>query len=88
MSTRRRRSPLKFTQDEINDLVLKLEALLPNSSSRCTSTVATSKILEETCNYIKILNKKLDDLSLKLASIDGEAFTILLQQLAQSPDEN
>ncbi|CAN4116612.1 unnamed protein product [Withania somnifera] len=88
MSSRRKRSSSKLTQDEINDLVLKLQTLLPNSSSRCTSKVEASKILEETCNYIKMLHKEVDDLSLKLASIDGEAFAILLQQLAQSRDES
>ncbi|CAN4092010.1 unnamed protein product [Withania somnifera] len=75
MSSRRKRSSLKLTQHEIDDLVLKLQALLPDSSSRCTSTVTTSKILEEICNYIKMLDKEVDDLSLKLVSIDGEAFT-------------
>nr|XP_016474795.1 PREDICTED: transcription factor PRE6-like [Nicotiana tabacum] len=67
MSSRRRRSVLRLTPDEISDLVLKLQALLPDSSSRCTSEVSASKTLEETCNYIKMLHSEVDDLSKKLS---------------------
>ncbi|XP_055828474.1 transcription factor ILI5-like [Solanum dulcamara] len=71
MSSRRRsNNNSRFTQDEINDLVLKLQSLLPNSSARCTSTEASSsKILEEICNYIKMLHSEVDDLSEKLSQV-------------------
>ncbi|XP_059306721.1 transcription factor PRE3-like [Lycium ferocissimum] len=70
MSSRRRSNNSRFTQDEINDLVLKLQSLLPNSSSsRCNSGVPASKILEETCNYIRMLHSEVDDLSEKLSQI-------------------
>ncbi|KAM3319081.1 transcription factor PRE3 [Capsicum chacoense] len=76
MSSRRRSNNSRFTQDEINDLVLKLQSLLPNSSSRCTSRAASSsKILEETCNYIRKLHSEVDDLSEKLSQVLDSADT-------------
>nr|XP_016439767.1 PREDICTED: transcription factor ILI6-like [Nicotiana tabacum] len=78
MSSRRRRSALKLTPDEISDLVLKLQALLPDSSSRCTSEVPASKTLEETCNYIKMLHSEVDDLSEKLSQKLASTDSILM----------
>ncbi|KAF3669615.1 Transcription factor PRE5 [Capsicum baccatum] len=76
MSSRRRSNNSRFTQDEINDLVLKLQSLLPNSSSRCTSRASSSsKILEETCNYIRKLHSEVDDLSEKLSQVLDSADT-------------
>uniref|UniRef100_A0A3Q7FRS1 BHLH domain-containing protein n=1 Tax=Solanum lycopersicum TaxID=4081 RepID=A0A3Q7FRS1_SOLLC len=71
MSSRRRsNNNSRFTQDEISDLVLKLQSLLPNSFSRCTTTVtSSSKILEEACNYIRKLHNEVDDLSEKLSQV-------------------
>ncbi|KAK4362458.1 hypothetical protein RND71_017699 [Anisodus tanguticus] len=70
MSSRRRSSNSRFTQDEINDLVLKLQSLLPNSSSHRTSRVLpASKILEETCNYIRMLHSEVDDFSERLSQV-------------------
>lgn len=39
MSSRRRRRATSFTDAELNGLVLKLQALLPDSSSSCTTKV-------------------------------------------------
>nr|XP_009773320.1 PREDICTED: transcription factor ILI5-like [Nicotiana sylvestris] len=76
-----RRSSSRFSQDEINDLVLKLQSLLPNSSSHCTSRVPAPKILEETCNYIRMLHNEVDDLSERLsqilASVDTNTVDVL-----------
>ncbi|KAK4350515.1 hypothetical protein RND71_029828 [Anisodus tanguticus] len=68
MSCRRRSNNSRLTQEEINDLVLKLQSLLPNSSSS-NSRVPASKILEETCNYIRMLHSEVDDLSEKLSQL-------------------
>ncbi|KAL1810231.1 hypothetical protein ACET3Z_027221 [Daucus carota] len=80
----------RITDDELKELVLKLQALIPaESSSRSTTRVSSSKILKETCNYIKKLHKEVDDLSTRLTylldsmdsnSVDVETLRSLLQQ--------
>ncbi|KAL8529616.1 hypothetical protein ACS0TY_006879 [Phlomoides rotata] len=83
MSSRRGRSS-RITEDEINDLILKLQPLLSESSSS-NSKVSSSKILKETCNYLKKLHKEVDDLSEKLSQlvasgrIDADAIRSLLR---------
>ncbi|KAH6754837.1 activation-tagged 1 [Perilla frutescens var. hirtella] len=85
MSSRRERAS-RITEDEINDLILKLQPLLPDSSSRCHTKVSASKILKETCNYLKKLHKEVDDLSEGLSqliasgSVDADTIRALLQQ--------
>ncbi|CAL5362187.1 unnamed protein product [Camellia sinensis] len=78
-----------ISEDEINDLVTKLQALLPNSSSRSRTRVPASKILKETCSYIQRLHREVDDLSNKLSQIlanmdttgvDSDILRSLLQQ--------
>ncbi|KAL3819393.1 hypothetical protein ACJIZ3_005298 [Penstemon smallii] len=87
MSNRRRVS--RITEDEAQELILKLQTLLPDSSSRCNSKVSASNILKETCNYIKKLQKEVDDLSDRLtqlassgdiSSIDADIIASLLHQ--------
>ncbi|KAK1435802.1 hypothetical protein QVD17_01571 [Tagetes erecta] len=69
MSSRRTRGP-KTREREIDNLVLKLQALLPSSSSSYNKTkVPLSKILEETCNYIKSLRTKGDNLGERLSQL-------------------
>ncbi|KAK6128224.1 hypothetical protein DH2020_038028 [Rehmannia glutinosa] len=88
MSNRRARVS-RITEDEINDLILKLQTLLPDSSSRCNSRVSAPKILKETCNYLKKLHKEVDDLSERLSQLlasgvittnDADIIRTLLQQ--------
>ncbi|XP_015883523.1 transcription factor PRE3 [Ziziphus jujuba] len=73
MSSRRsssssRSAASKPTDDEINELVLKLQTLLP--LLRHNSTVAeASTILEETCSYIKRLRREVDNLSERLSQL-------------------
>ncbi|XP_059645382.1 transcription factor ILI4-like [Cornus florida] len=89
MSNRRSTNASRITEDEINELVVKLQALLPDSSRRGSSTVPASKILKETCSYIKRLHKEMDDLSERLSQllasvdsngIDADILRSLLQQ--------
>ncbi|MBA0621226.1 hypothetical protein Godav_006872 [Gossypium davidsonii] len=95
----------KITDDELNALILSLGTLLPQlnhgphgrvvfsslffilSSSLASSS--TTKILKETCSYIRRLQKEVDDLSERLSqcldsmditSSDAEFLTNLLQQ--------
>ncbi|KAL0286050.1 UNVERIFIED_CONTAM: Transcription factor ILI6 [Sesamum calycinum] len=81
----------RLTEDEINGLVLRLQELLPSdSSSSCNNTkVSASKIVKETCNYIKKLQKEVDDLSDRLSqllasgditALDADIIRRLLQQ--------
>ncbi|KAK6117964.1 hypothetical protein DH2020_042966 [Rehmannia glutinosa] len=90
MSNRRAKSSVsRITEDEVNDLVFKLQALLPDSTSRSNKRVSASKVLKETCNYIKNLHKEVDDLSEKLSqllasgditSFDADIIRTLLKQ--------
>ncbi|XP_039146364.1 transcription factor ILI5-like [Dioscorea cayenensis subsp. rotundata] len=64
MSSRRSRN---ITEEEINELISKLQTLLPESRRRGTGPAA--KLLKETCNYIKSLHKEVDDLSDRLAEL-------------------
>ncbi|KAI7725208.1 hypothetical protein M8C21_015166 [Ambrosia artemisiifolia] len=69
MSSRRTRTA-RNRENDIDILVSKLQALLPASSSGCNKTrVPASKILEETCNYIKSLRAKGDSLGERLSQL-------------------
>ncbi|KAG6601421.1 Transcription factor PRE6, partial [Cucurbita argyrosperma subsp. sororia] len=81
MSTRTprsRRSPLPSTtisDHQIADLISKLHQLIPqirnrpSSSSSSSSTVSASKVLQETCNFIRSLEREVDDLSERLSEL-------------------
>ncbi|KAJ9163630.1 hypothetical protein P3X46_023279 [Hevea brasiliensis] len=69
MSSRRSSGATKITEDEINELILKLQALLPQLNQRQSSRVSASKILKETCSYIRKLQREVDDLSERLSQL-------------------
>ncbi|BAT79667.1 transcription factor PRE3-like [Vigna umbellata] len=74
MSSRRSRSrqtgtSRNITDDQINDLVSKLQQLLPEIRERRSDKVSASKVLQETCNYIKSLHREVDDLSERLSEL-------------------
>ncbi|PSS33712.1 Transcription factor like [Actinidia chinensis var. chinensis] len=81
MSSRRSRQSAgtssRITDDQINDLVSKLQQLLPEIRNRRANKVPASKVLQETCNYIRSLNREVDDLSERLsqllATIDADS---------------
>ncbi|XP_057806419.1 transcription factor ILI3-like [Salvia miltiorrhiza] len=63
MSSRRARAS-RLTEDELNNLIFKLHASLPHhSNSTSDKKTSAAKILKRTCNYIKKLQKEVDDLS-------------------------
>ncbi|XP_072980355.1 transcription factor ILI3-like [Typha angustifolia] len=66
MSSSRRN---RITDEEINDLISKLQSLLPESRRRNTSRASASKLLKETCSYIKSLHREVDDLSDRLSEL-------------------
>ncbi|CAJ1975260.1 unnamed protein product [Sphenostylis stenocarpa] len=74
MSSRRSRSrqtssSRSITDDQINDLVSKLQQLLPEIRDRRSDKVSASKVLQETCNYIRSLHREVDDLSERLSEL-------------------
>ncbi|EER94274.1 hypothetical protein BDA96_01G269800 [Sorghum bicolor] len=70
MSSRRSRSrassggPSRISDEQISDLVTKLQALLPDARLRTNdSRVPSARVLQETCSYIRSLHREVDDLS-------------------------
>uniref|UniRef100_A0A0E0GN35 BHLH domain-containing protein n=1 Tax=Oryza nivara TaxID=4536 RepID=A0A0E0GN35_ORYNI len=66
-----RRASSRITDDEINELISKLQSLLPESSRRrgATSRSPATKLLKEMCSYIKSLHREVDDLSERLSEL-------------------
>ncbi|KAK9116791.1 hypothetical protein Sjap_015738 [Stephania japonica] len=73
MSSRRSRSrqsgSSRITDDQITDLVSKLQQLVPELRSRNSDMVSAAKVLQETCNYIRSLHREVDDLSERLSEL-------------------
>ncbi|KAE9609618.1 hypothetical protein Lal_00006879 [Lupinus albus] len=76
MSSRRSRSrqssgSSNISEEQINDLVSKLQQLLPEirNCQRRSDKVSSAKILQETCNYIRSLHREVDDLSERLSEL-------------------
>ncbi|KAL7110211.1 hypothetical protein ABFS83_05G010700 [Erythranthe nasuta] len=74
MSSRRSRSRQssgvsRISDDQIADLVSKLQQLIPEIRNRRSDKVSGSKVLQETCNYIKNLHREVDDLSDRLSEL-------------------
>ncbi|KAK2994655.1 hypothetical protein RJ640_007836, partial [Escallonia rubra] len=74
MSSRRSRSRQqsgvsRISDDQIADLVSKLQQLIPEIRNRRSDKVSASKVLQETCNYIRNLHREVDDLSDRLAEL-------------------
>ncbi|URE39990.1 Transcription factor bHLH135 [Musa troglodytarum] len=78
MSSRRSR----ISEEEITELISKLQSLLPETRRRGASRVSprtlyhrtfnlasAAKVLKETCNYIKSLHREVDDLSGRLSEL-------------------
>ncbi|XP_038890645.1 LOW QUALITY PROTEIN: transcription factor PRE6 [Benincasa hispida] len=71
MSSRRSRqsSASRITDDQIIELVSKLRQLVPEIRHRRPDKVSASKVLQETCNYIRNLHREVDDLSERLSQL-------------------
>nr|XP_010317103.1 transcription factor PRE5 isoform X1 [Solanum lycopersicum] len=71
----------RISDDQIIQLVSKLQQLLPEIRNRRSNKKSTmnlridpsqasaSKVLQETCNYIRNLHKEVDDLSDRLSQL-------------------
>ncbi|KAL9226234.1 hypothetical protein vseg_002069 [Gypsophila vaccaria] len=81
MSSRRSRSSSSSSsgidEDQIAELVNKLQQLVPEMRGRRNSDKSANRVLQETCNYIRKLHREMDDLSDRLsqllASTDGDS---------------
>ncbi|KAL2558811.1 BHLH domain-containing protein [Forsythia ovata] len=65
-----------MSDDQIADLVSKLQQLIPKIRTRRSDKVSASKVLHETSNYIRCLHRGVNDLSTRLLelleSTDGD----------------
>ncbi|KAI3748038.1 hypothetical protein L6452_10855 [Arctium lappa] len=70
MSNRRPASSTpRITDEQIIELVSKLQQLLPELRNRRSNKASASKVLQETCNYVRSLHKEVDDLSDRLSQL-------------------
>ncbi|KAI7738044.1 hypothetical protein M8C21_015202 [Ambrosia artemisiifolia] len=74
MSSRRSRSRQAgvstINDAQMTELISKLQQLIPHDISQTRSSkVSASKVLQETCNYIRSLHREVDDLSEKLSEL-------------------
>ncbi|CAN1187853.1 Transcription factor PRE5 [Linum perenne] len=76
MSSRRssstRSRPSVISDDQIIDLISKLRQLVPearSTSHRSRDKGSASKVLQETCDYIRDLTRQVDDLSERLSEL-------------------
>ncbi|XP_050375220.1 transcription factor PRE6 [Argentina anserina] len=58
-----------ISDDQIADLVSKLQQLLPEIRNRRSNKASASNVLQETLNYIKNLHREVDDLSERLSQL-------------------
>ncbi|XP_052196071.1 transcription factor PRE6 [Diospyros lotus] len=77
-ATARSSTTSRITDDQIIDIVSKLQQLVPEIRTRRRShKVSASEALQETCNYIRSLRREVDDLSERLshllATIDADS---------------
>ncbi|KAL1360810.1 hypothetical protein HN51_006193 [Arachis hypogaea] len=68
-SSRQRSHSSRISDDQIIQLVSKLRQLVPEIRNRRSDKVSASKVLQETCNYIKNLHREVDDLSERLGQL-------------------
>ncbi|KAF5799766.1 putative transcription factor bHLH family [Helianthus annuus] len=69
MSRRSGGSTPRISDDQIIELVSKLQQLLPELRNRRSNKASASKVLQETCNYVRSLHKEVDDLSDRLSRL-------------------
>ncbi|KAL3654217.1 Proteasome subunit alpha type-4 [Castilleja foliolosa] len=89
MSSRRSRSrqsgASRISDDQIADLVSRLQHLIPEMRNRRSDKVSASKVLQETCNYITNLQREVgglsDRLSELLESTDDSAQAAIIRSL-------
>ncbi|KAM3371216.1 hypothetical protein ACQJBY_018540 [Aegilops geniculata] len=59
-----------ISEEQISELLSKLQALLPESQARNGAhSGSAARVLQETCSYIRSLHREVDDLSETLAAL-------------------
>ncbi|KAK8522919.1 hypothetical protein V6N13_115863 [Hibiscus sabdariffa] len=71
----RRSGGSRMSDDQIADLVSKLQRLIPELRGRRSNKASASKVLQETCNYIRNLHREVEDLSDRLSQLLASADT-------------
>ncbi|GMH05130.1 hypothetical protein Nepgr_006970 [Nepenthes gracilis] len=71
MSSRRSRQTGSSTisDDQIIQLISKLQQLVPELQNSRSNKVSASKVLQETCSYIRSLHREINDLSDRLSQL-------------------
>ncbi|KAI6668923.1 transcription factor PRE6-like [Syzygium oleosum] len=59
----------RITDDQMIELVSKLRQLLPEIRNSRSDKVSASKVLQETCSYIRSLHREVNDLSERLSQL-------------------
>ncbi|KAF8010038.1 hypothetical protein BT93_J0875 [Corymbia citriodora subsp. variegata] len=59
----------RITDDQMIELVSKLRQHLPEIRNGRSDKVSASKVLQETCSYIRSLHREVDDLSERLSQL-------------------
>ncbi|KAA3453333.1 transcription factor PRE6-like [Gossypium australe] len=59
----------RIRDDQITDLVSKLQLLIPQLRRGRSHKVSASKVLQETRNYIRSLHREVEDLSHRLSEL-------------------
>ncbi|KAK7354187.1 hypothetical protein VNO80_19646 [Phaseolus coccineus] len=77
MSGRRNSRTSKFTESGINDLLMRLQALLPqlNQTSDSRASVSMMQIIKETCSRISMLQREVKEHGERLAELVNSAYT-------------
>ncbi|PKU63187.1 transcription factor ILI6-like [Dendrobium catenatum] len=70
-SSRQAASSSRITEQQVRELVSKLQTLLPRQQplNNDNDTASTSRVLREACNYIRSLHKEVDNLSERLSEL-------------------
>ncbi|KAD3641020.1 hypothetical protein R6Q59_003667 [Mikania micrantha] len=74
MSSRRSRQSssggsMRITDDQIIQLISKLQQLLPGTRIQRSNKASASKVLQDTCSYVRSLHREIDDLSDRLSQL-------------------
>ncbi|CAF2254836.1 unnamed protein product [Brassica napus] len=81
----------RISDDQISDLVTKLQHLIPELRRRRSDKVSASKVLQETCNYIRASPLKrgfIDGLALRNLHREVDDLSDRLSELLASTDDD